>query len=625
LFSARLRPRRIDDARDRQEVHLGRREDDMNRIRLKHTTLRRAFAAIVAFAPAALAQRGGPATVPSQGNVAIPTRDGTQLGADVYLPQGTGPFPVLLTITPYGKTGSGRGAAAQLERGYAVVAVDSRGLRASKGKWEPYVHEAQDGFDVQTWVAKQPWCNRKIGMFGTSYPAYTQVAPARYRNPNVKALIPVSAQSDNFGSVWSSDGLLHLAFSPVWAMQQEAIATNQPAAVVDWMKVIWTLPLKNIPEMTGVRSQFLADVIAHDTHDAFWKAMSITDTYSEMDVPALHVTGWYDDLSAETQANFVGMSTKSRSEHARRWQRLLIGPWGHGVPRIADSGFVFGDVDFGKDVKIDFAAMSMKWFDYHLKGVDNGLDKDAPVKIFVMGANKWRDEQEWPLKRARPTRYYLHSKGLANTRFGDGVLSTDVPANEPPDNFRYDPGNPVPTYGGHGCCDYSFAAMGPLDQRVNQQRPDVLVYSTTPLTEDTEVSGIVEAQLTFATDVTDTDFFVTLSDVYPDGKAIDITEGQARARFRESRERPTLLTPNKETSLTVKLWGTSNLFKKGHRIRVHITSSNFPRYNRNLNSGKALGEETERDIHIANTTVFHSAGRASAIVLPIVPNTAINP
>jgi len=584
-----------------------------------------AVAVALAFAPAVSAQRGGPTTAPSQANVAIPMRDGTPLGADVYLPPGQGPFPVLLTITPYGKNGSGRGAAAQLERGYAVVAVDSRGLRASKGKWEPYVHEAQDGFDVQSWVAKQPWCNGKIGMFGTSYPAYTQVAPAQYRNPNVKALIPVSAQSDNFGSVWSSDGLLHLAFSPVWAMQQEAIATNQPAAVVDWMKVIWTLPLKKIPEMTGVRSQFLADVIAHDTHDSFWKAMSIRDKYAEMDVPAFHVTGWYDDLSAETQTNFTGMSTKSRSENARRWQKLVIGPWGHGVPRISDSGFVFGDVDFGKDVKIDFQAMSMKWFDYHLKGIDNGLDKEAPVKIFVMGANKWRDEQEWPLKRARPTPYYLHSKGQANTRFGDGVLSTEAPTNEPPDKFRYDPRNPVPTYGGHGCCDYSFAAMGPLDQRVNQQRADVLVYSTPPLSEDTEVSGIVEARLTFATDVTDTDFFVTLSDVYPDGKAIDITEGQARARFRESQEHPTLLTPNKATSINVKLWGTSNLFKKGHRIRVHITSSNFPRYARNLNSGKPQGEEAEQDIRIANTTVFHSQGRASAIVLPIVPNTPITP
>ncbi|MEP6494428.1 MAG: CocE/NonD family hydrolase [bacterium] len=555
-------------------------------------------------------------------DVPIPMRDGVPLGADVYLPSGQGPFPVLLTITPYGKNATARSAAANTARGYAVVAVDSRGLRASQGKWEPYVHEAEDGFDVQQWVGHQSWCNGNIGMFGTSYPAYTQVAPAQFRSPYVKALVPVSAQSDNFGSVWSSDGIFHLAFSPTWAANQEAIATHQPAPVADWTRLAWTLPLKAIPDKTGVRSQFLADVIAHDTHDDFWKGMSIRDTYAEMDVPAFHVTGWYDDLSAETQINFIGMRNHSRSERAKRWQKLLIGPWGHGIPRFPDGDFVFGDMNFGPEVKIDFQSMQSRWFDYHLTRADNGVDKEAPVKIFVMGANKWRDEQEWPLARARATPYYFHSKGFANSRFGDGTLSTDGPIDEPADHYRYDPRNPVPTWGGHGCCDYAFAAMGPLDLRVTQQRPDVLVYTTAPLSEDTEVTGIPEVHLHFSTDVTDTDFFATLSDVYPDGKAIDITEGQARARFRESVERPRLLTPNKDDSLTVKLWGTSNQFKKGHRIRVTITSSNFPRFNRNLNSGKAMAEENEQDIHVANQTVYHVNGRASAIVLPIVPPAA---
>ena len=577
--------------------------------------------ALVTLSVPVSAQRGGPATPKTKENVLIPMRDGVELAADLYVPQGTGPFPTLLTITPYGKNGAGRTAATYMPLGYAVVAVDSRGLRASHGKWEPYIHEAQDGFDIQSWVAKQPWCNGKIGMFGTSYPAYTQVAPAQYHNPNVLALVPVSAQSDNFGSVWSSDGMLHLAFSPVWAMQQEAIAENKPAATVNWTTVVWTTPLKKIPDMTGIRSPFLADVIAHETHDSFWKAMSIRDKYDQMDVPALAVTGWYDDLSAETQTNYIGMHAKSKTAHAREWQRLIIGPWGHGVPRIADSGFFFGDVDFGKDVKIDFQNIQTRWFDYLLKGVQNGVDKEAPVKIFVMGANKWRDEHEWPLARAKATPYYLHSSGFANTRFGDGVLSTQAPTTEPTDHYRYDPRNPVPTYGGHGCCDYSFAAMGPLDQRVNESRPDVLVYSTPVLTEDVEVTGIPELKLDFSSDVTDTDFFVTLADVYPDGRAINVAEGQLRTRFRESLEKPVLMTPNKEYTATVKLWGTSNLFKKGHRIRVHITSSNFPRYNRNLNSGKAISEETDADMRVATQTIFHSAAHASAIVLPIVPST----
>jgi len=437
--------------------------------------------------------------------------------------------------------------------------------------------------------------------------------------------VPVSAQSDNYGSVWSSDGLLHLAFAPTWAAQQEAIATNQPPPTADWVGLAWTLPLKSIPEKISVRSQFLADVIAHDAHDDFWHKMSLRDKYGEMDVPALHVTGWFDDLSQETQINFVGMSTSSRTENAKKWQRLVIGPWGHGVPRFQDGNWVFGEVDFGPNVRIDFQSMQNRWFDYHLKGAQNGVDKEAPVKIFVMGANTWRDEHEWPLARAKMTRYYLHSKGFANSRFGDGTLATDAPtADEPPDHFRYDPRNPVPTYGGHGCCDYAFAAMGPLDQRVTEQRPDVLVYSTPVLSADTEVSGFPQVELTYSTDVTDTDYFVTLSDVYPDGKAIAITEGYLRTRFRESQERPKLMTPGQQYTSTIKLWGTSNLFKKGHRIRVQITSSNFPRFNRNLNSGKAMAEETEQDIRVANQTIYHSGAKASAIVLPIVP-AAVTP
>ena len=582
-----------------------------------------ALALLLALAPASPAQRGaGPMATPTQKDAPIPMRDGVKLGADVYLPPGSGPFPVLLTITPYGKNGAARVAVGYNAAGYAVVAVDTRGLRASQGKWEPYIHEANDGFDVQEWVGHQPWCNGNIGMFGTSYPAYTQVAPAPLRSKYVKALVPVSAQSDNWGSVWSTDGIFHLAFGPTWAAQQEAIAEQKPAPVADWVKVTYELPLKNIPHMTGgIFSPFLADVIKHDAHDEFWKSMSIADKYSEMDVPALAVTGWFDDLSRETQTNFTGMSTKSKTANARHWQRLIIGPWGHGVPRFPDGDWVFGDVNFGPGVKIDFPAIQQRWFDYHLKAAQNGVDKEAPVKIFVMGANQWRDEQEWPLARAKPTKYYFHSKGFANSRFGDGTLSTTPPAAEPADKFRYDPRNPVPTVGGHGCCDYTFASIGPLDQRVTEQRPDVLVYSTDVLAEDTEVTGIVEAQLVFSTDVTDTDFFITLSDVSPDGKSIVVADGEAKTRFRESTEHPTLLSPNKEYPISVKLWGTSNVFKKGHRIRVRVTSSNFPRFARNLNSGKPQGEETESDIHVATTTIAHTTGHASAVILPIVPNT----
>ena len=581
------------------------------------------IALLLVAASASELQRGGagqpPAPRPTQVDVMVPMRDGVPLGADVYLPEGNGPFPVLLTLTPYGKNAAAQAARRYLARGYAVVAADSRGLRASKGTWIPYVNEGRDGYDLQQWVGKQPWSNGKIGMFGTSYPAFTQLLPAQYRSEYVKALVPIAAQSDNFGSVWATDGFYHLAFLPAWPTRQEAIATGKTVPEINWNKLLWHLPLKDIPnQIPGIRSPFLVDVLAHDRYTEFWKSMSIRGKHNEMDVPALHVTGWYDDLTEETLQNYIAMRKQSRSEHARRWQRLLVGPWGHGVRPQR----IFGDVDFGPDVQIDFQEMELRWFDYHVKGIENGLDKEAPVKIFVMGENKWRDEQEWPLARAQATRYYFHSQGFANTRFGDGVLTTTHPQAEPVDRYRYDPRNPVPTSGGHGCCTGDIAPTGPLDQRVTQQRPDVLVYTTPPLEQDTEVTGPMSARLFFSTDVPDTDFIVTLADVAPDGKAIQITEGQVRTRFRESLERPSMLVPNRDYEVAINLWCASNVFKKGHRIRVHLTSSNFPRFNRNLNSGKPLGDETDSDIRIANQVIYHDSRRPSSIVLPIVPGVS---
>jgi putative CocE/NonD family hydrolase len=570
-----------------------------------------------------LAAQTGPEPTPTRRDVPIPMRDGVNLGGDLYLPEGQGPFPVLLAITPYGKIGMAKYAGATITRGvsngYAVLLVDTRGLRASAGKWEPYVHEGRDGFDVQEWVGQQNWCNGNIGMFGGSYVAYTQVAPAPYRSKYLKAIVPEAAQSDNYGSVWVSDGILHLAFAPRWAASQQAVAEKRELPPIDWVKVAWTLPLSAIPTMLPIKSPFLTDVIRNEAYGDFWRAMSLRHRYREMDVPSLAVVGWYDDLSDETQRNFIGMRRESRSERARRGQHLLIGPWAHGVPRFPDGDWIFGDVNFGVVPKTSLDTIQFRWFDHHLKGIDNGVDKDPPVRIFVMGANLWRDEQEWPLARAVPTTFYFHSQGFANTRFGNGTLTTAPPETESPDRFRYDPRNPVPTHGGHGCCDYGFSSIGPFDQRPTEQRPDVLVYTSAPLEEDVEVTGFGEAHLVFSTDVVDTDFFVTLSDVYPDGRSILITDGQVRTRFRRSTDRPQLLTPNRTDSVTVGLWATSNLFKKGHQIRVRLTSSNFPRFARNLNSGKPVAEQTEREIRIATQTVFHSKGRLSRIVLPIVP------
>lgn len=549
-----------------------------------------------------------------QSNVAVPMRDGVHLAADIYLPNQPGPFPVLLTRTPYNKNRGAREARLYAEQGYAVVVMDSRGIYGSEGEWSPYVDEALDGYDTQQWIGAQDWCDGNIGMYGTSYPGFTQLLPAPYRSPYVKALVPVASQSDNYGSIWSTNGLYHLALGLSWGARQEAIATGNSIPDLNWMEVVTQLPLESALAKVGVYSEFVSNTIRHDAYDDFWKQMSIRDQYGEMDVPAFHVTGWYDDLISETVLNFTRMRELSRSSESRRWQKLLIGPWGHGVR----PNRFYGDMDFGGGVDIDFSALEIEWFDYHLKGARNGLHEQAPIRIFVMGDNVWRDEYEWPLSRAIPTTLFFHSNGFANTRFGDGKLSEVLPADEPSDQYSYDPRSPVPTYGGHGCCGAGLTPDGPLDQRSTQQRQDVLVYTSDPLVEDTEVTGAPRVQLFFSTDVTDTDFFVTLSDVYPDGRSILITEGAVRTRFRDSVEKPTLLTPGKIYEVEIPMWETSNVFKDGHRIRLHITSSNFPRFNRNLNSGRSMAEETKADIRVATQTVYHDRTHSSAITLPVI-------
>ena len=429
------------------------------------------------------AQVAGPIAmvIPAPVAISIPMRDGVRLGADLYLAAGKGPFPVLLSITPYAKGAMRRFIRGTwIAGGYAVVIVDSRGLGSSGGQWQPYINEGRDGFDVQQWIGRQSWCNGRIGMFGVSYPAYSQVAPAPYRSRYVRAIVPISAQSDNYGSVWLTDGILHLAFGPRGAESEQAVADKRKMPSIDWVKVVWTLPLDAIPRMLPIKSPFMVDVIQNEAYDGFWRAMSVRQKYSQMDVPALHVTGWYDDLSNETQLNFIGMSHSSRSRRSRGLQHLLIGPWGHGVPNFPQGDWVYGDVDFGTAPKIDFDAMEQRWFDFFLKGIKNGVNQEAPVRVFAMGANVWRNYQQWPPARAVPTSYYFHSDGFANTRFGNGTLNTTAPGTEPPDHYRYDPRNPVPTHGGHGCCDYQFLHRAVRPERDRAASRCAGVHDRTP-------------------------------------------------------------------------------------------------------------------------------------------------
>jgi uncharacterized protein len=311
--------------------------------------------------------------------------------------------------------------------------------------------------------------------------------------------------------------------------------------------------------------------------------------------------------------NFVGMRQKGGSEAARKGQRLVIGPWIH-LPWERK----VGEVDFGPEAANPIDQLQLRWFDHWLKGADNGVDREPPVRVFVMGANKWREAADWPIPGTRFTTYYLRSRGAANTRFGNGSLSPEPPAgDEAPDRYRYDPANPVPSRGGHSCCTSDVAPVGPFDQAEVEERADVLVYSTPPLERPVEVTGPITVTLHAATSAPDTDFTAKLVDVHPDGRAINLNNGIVRARFRDSLEQADGITPGQIYEYTIRVWPTSNLFKAGHRIRLEISSSNFPHYDRNPNTGHEFGQDAA--MLVADQVVHHDQERPSRVVLPIIP------
>ena len=543
----------------------------------------------------------------------VPMSDGVNLSTDIYLPKTGGPFPALLVRTIYDNQNSHLIDAAEkfMARGYAVVMQDCRGRFDSDGDWQPYVNEAQDGHDTQEWIGSQDWCDGNIGTFGTSYVGFTQSLTAPLRSKYLKALVPTVSQQDNFGHFYVDGALqLHVAINFINmagrtmqrgsrnAMNSEEFYRRLP--LVSAMDDIVDLP-------------FYRDVIKHSTFDDFWKSYSMRFKYEEVETPALVVSGWYDNLVHEAFKLFKGWTTRSRSPETRRLTKLLIGGWSHGN---IGSSEPFGTIGFGDAAGMDFIEEQLRWYDQRLKGIDNGMDDEPPVHIFVMGENVFRHENEWPLARTQYTNYYLHSKGGANSMYGNGTLSAEAPGEEPPDSYQYDPDDPVSTLGGQ-IMAIQLTVSGPWDRRPVERRDDVLVYTTEPLTQDVEVTGPVYLTLHIVSSAPDTDFTGTLVDVHPDGKAIIICEGLLRCRYRVSIEQPVLMEPGNMYELTVDMWETSNVFKAGHQIRLEVSSSNFPRFDRNLNTGHQPGMDAE--MKVADQTIFHDAQRPSHLTLPIIP------
>jgi hypothetical protein len=360
-------------------------------------------------------------------------------------------------------------------------------------------------------------------------------------------------------------------------------------------------------------ADYYYDWLKHPDYDDYWKQWSIEEHFGQIKVPALHFGAWYDYFQEGTVRNFMGIKARGGSEEARRGQRLIMVVGGHSGP-----GPKIGEIDFGKDSVVDNWALALRWYDYVLKGIDNGMETEIPVRIFVMGRNTWSEEDDWPSPRTRSTRFYLRSSGRANSLAGDGWLSADAPPSaEATDRYVYDPADPVPTVGGPAFGDIHLK-QGPCDQRDVEKRDDVLVYSTPVLDRDTEVTGPVMLELYVSSSAVDTDFTGKLVDVAPDGAARNLTEGIVRARYRDTREKAGLMQPGKIYKLTVDLGSTAHVFLKGHRLRVEVSSSNFPHFDRNLNTDAEVGSAASRMLKATNT-VYHDQAHASALLVRMAP------
>ena len=554
-------------------------------------------------------------------NVAATMRDGIVLYADVYRPDAPGKFPVLLERTPYNKeygVDFGLKAAA---RGYVFIIQDVRGRFTSEGEWVPFKHESNDGYDTIEWAATLPYSDGKVGMTGGSYVGATQMLAAIASPPHLAGIFPFVTAS-NYHSNWTyQGGAFEQWFNESWTSGlAENTLDRQMGAQTNAMLWVDKLPLAEYPLLATGPIEPLApyfhDWLNHPRYDDYWKQWSIEDHYSKIKVPVYSVGAWYDIFLGGTLRNYEGIKARGGNDAARNGQRLMVVIGGH-----SGGGEKIGEVDFGKQANFDLDDIVLRWYDHLLKGEANGVEKEKPVRIFVMGKNEWRDEDAWPPPGAHAVNFYLHSQGSANSLSGNGTLSETESEPAPAERFSNDqyvddPSDPVPTVGGPLCCDGGHLAPGPRDQRPVEARQDVLVYSTPAFESDFEATGPVHLDLYASSSAVDTDFTAKLVDVWPNGFAQNLTEGILRARYRNSDERAEFMNPGKIYKLTIDLWATSNVFLKGHKLRLEISSSNFPRFDRNPNTG----DEPEKASRLAKATniVYHDAAHPSALVLDVV-------
>lgn len=611
-------------------------------------------------------------------HVMVPMRDGVELATDVYLPARdgvalAGPFPVIVSRTPYNKDGEADGWPSWFaQRGYAAVVQDVRGRYRSQGRWRPIRDDGSDGADLAVWVGRQPWASGRLGTVGTSYAGATQLAMAIANAPGLAAMVPVDAMSNpgRYGirhngafelrwfnwvfTLGNATGLSARAAGVAVApgsnagpASRRAASTPDAAPALEDLgmhvrEYVRALPLRSGTTPLALAPDYeawLVEAMSHGENDAFWKDMgsSVVDHVAAFaDVPVSHVTGWYDSWGTQVaNLNYVELARAKKSA-----QRLIVGPWTHGGQGLSYSGIA----EFGPSAALDMNAFRLRWFDRWLKGVDNGVEREAPVRLFVMGGGDarktpegrvfvggaWRDEREWPLARTVPTAYYVH---------GDGSLAPRAPAaSGGSTTFTFDPRRPVPTIGGNVSSEGSLMLRGAQDQRCRPEiwlcdnalplsaRNDVLVFQTPPLEQDLEITGRLVVKLWASSSAPDTDFTAKLVDVYPpsrdfpQGLALNVADSIVRARARDGSGTAAPLVAGETYELTIEMYPTSLVVARGHRIRLDLSSSNFPRFDVNPNTGEPLN--AHRRSAAADNTIHHDAAHPTHIVLPVIPAAA---
>lgn len=576
-------------------------------------------------------------------NVMVPMRDGIGLATDIYRPDADGSYPIILVRTPYKKEMNELQAKYYSRRGYVYAVQDCRGRFSSPGEWNPFFAEPNDGYDAIEWLAVQPWSNGKVGMIGASYLGWVQWWAARNRPPHLTTIIPNVAPPDPYFNIPYEYGAFFLMGAIWWAdvLEQEATADLTGGVMgeigdKDYHKLLRHLPVIELDSIVlGERNQYWRDWIAHPDNDEYWDGASFLDYLGDLDIPVYHQSGWYDGDGIGSKLNYLKMAS-----HGHENQKLILGPWGH-----SDQATRMGPLlnDFGENAIIDLPQSYTRWLDHWLLGVDNGIDREPLVSVFVMGSNQWLYGDTYPLPETKFTKYYLASNGNANTSLGDGSLTVETPGESvaASDVYTYDPGDPTPAPGfyydldkANDSCEIDTSkspdttCVESVEEkitkrlafygRINEERKDILVYETTPMEQPLTFAGPVSAVLYAESSAKDTDWFMRLSMIQEDGNVYPLVHGVIRARYRNSFSAPEMLQPGEIYEYQLDLWQTGITVPTGAKLRVEVASASFPMFSRNLNTGGH--NETETEYTTARQTVYHDINHPSHILLPVIPD-----